>query len=70
MGIGSRYRPVRKCPACGSLDVARSHGHGLLESLMRLVLRLRAYRCRECMHRYFAWLNAARAPGLDEDKAA
>lgn len=60
MGLLARYRSERECPECGSHDVARSRQHGWIESLLHHLLRLRAYRCRDCYHRYFGYSGAHR----------
>ena len=67
--LGKLYRMRRECPECGSADVVRSRRHGLLESALKLVVRLRPYRCRECFHRFFGYVNAELRPH-QEKKAA
>lgn len=65
-----RYRTERRCPECGSHDVARSRRHGLLEALLQLLLRLRPYRCRHCAGRYFGYTHAARVASCRYQDAA
>ncbi len=66
-----RYRVQRRCPDCGSHDVARSRRRGfLLEPLLLLFFRLRPYRCRQCARRYFGYAGALRAAAEYEQQPA
>jgi hypothetical protein len=40
------------CPKCGSQDVRRSHGEGVVPFLLRILGR-RPFRCRSCRARFY-----------------
>jgi Zn finger protein HypA/HybF involved in hydrogenase expression len=40
------------CPKCGSQDVRRSHGEGLMPALLRILGRW-PFRCRSCRARFY-----------------
>jgi len=42
----------QSCPKCGSQDVRRSHGEGVMPSLLRILGRW-PYRCRSCRARFY-----------------
>jgi predicted Zn-ribbon and HTH transcriptional regulator len=42
-----------RCPKCGSLAIHRSRRKGLMESVLRWVLYIAPYRCKECNYRHF-----------------
>ncbi len=66
-----RYRTERRCPQCGSHDVARSRRRSfLVEPLLLFFFRLRPYRCRQCTRRYFGYAGALRAPADYEHQSA
>jgi hypothetical protein len=70
MGIRANYRSERVCPACGGSDVARSRRHGFLEAVLLPLFRLRPYRCRGCLTRYFGYAHATRVTRTDHSEAA
>jgi DNA-directed RNA polymerase subunit RPC12/RpoP len=45
-------KALARCTHCGSKNIRRSRGGGLLENLLRLFGR-RAYRCRDCRDRFY-----------------
>jgi len=51
---GEQHAPEERmnCPKCGSPDVRRSHDHGVLAGLLRIVGRW-PYRCRSCRSRFY-----------------
>jgi hypothetical protein len=49
----ARFYLLRCCPACGSLDVRRSHRRGLLEVVLLPLLLLRPFRCEDCTRRHY-----------------
>jgi len=65
------YRAQQECPYCGSHDISRSRRRGAVESLLKWVLHLRPYLCRECSQRFFGYVGAVRVePSREENEAA
>jgi transcriptional regulator NrdR family protein len=54
---------VRKCPACRSEHVHRSHMRGFWEHGVLRAVGVRAYRCESCDNRYYGFEGIAGQSG-------
>ena len=53
MSWGEKRKYVHRCPKCRAFEIERSSRKGLVERLLLLLARQRAYRCLKCEHRFY-----------------
>ena len=53
MSWEEKRKYVHRCPKCRAFEIERSSRKGLVERLLLLLARQRAYRCLKCEHRFY-----------------